>query len=317
MELPWSNNHNYQVISDPENEDNMAEAISDKSRNWNIFIKITLYIGICCLVGFGIISNMNLTVQTNETFDENFQSDSHCVTKRMIMSSKNDGYFNEKYIKLTSTSSEVHNNHSYPDPQNDFISKITANSHTRYQQILGFGGAFTEASAINFYKLAENLRNEVITSYFHINQSNYNMGRLSINSNDFSLGSYSFDEFVNDYKLEHFDANVTHDEAYIVPFIKNALIYNKNMKLIASPWSPPGWMKRNSNSSDIVYQNGLHDNISYSMLGSDSPSCLRDNPVVKRAWATYISQFISAYRSKGINIWAVTPQNEPEFAAPW
>ena len=53
------------------------------------------------------------------------------------------------------------------------------------------------------------------------------------------------------------------------------------------------------------------------MLGSAVPNGLVDSPDVKRAWARYISKFISAYAAQGVPVWAVTPQNEPEFPAPW
>jgi glucosylceramidase len=54
-----------------------------------------------------------------------------------------------------------------------------------------------------------------------------------------------------------------------------------------------------------------------SMLGSAAPNGLNSSDAIMRAWALYISHFISAYEDQGVNLWAVTPQNEPEFAAPW
>jgi glucosylceramidase len=53
------------------------------------------------------------------------------------------------------------------------------------------------------------------------------------------------------------------------------------------------------------------------MTGSATPNGLIDTPEVKESWARYISKFISAYHRKGVPIWAITPQNEPEFPAPW
>lgn len=73
----------------------------------------------------------------------------------------------------------------------------------------------------------------------------------------------------------------------------------------ASPWSPPAWMKKAENGSKP------------SMLGSVTPNGLRDDPRVHSSWALYISKFITAYNDKGVPIWAITPQNEPEFPAPW
>jgi glucosylceramidase len=53
------------------------------------------------------------------------------------------------------------------------------------------------------------------------------------------------------------------------------------------------------------------------MLGSEWPNGLSDDPLIQASWATYIAKFITAYNYKGVPIWAVTPQNEPEFPAPW
>ena len=76
------------------------------------------------------------------------------------------------------------------------------------------------------------------------------------------------------------------------------------IKLLASPWSPPAWMKNSINGSA-------------SMTGSSTPNGLKDDPKVKLSWAKYIAKFITSYENKGVPIWGITPQNEPEFAAPW
>lgn len=52
-------------------------------------------------------------------------------------------------------------------------------------------------------------------------------------------------------------------------------------------------------------------------LAPRQPDGLRDSPEVHRAWAKYFSKWITAYEKQGVPIWAVTPQNEPLFAAPW
>lgn len=183
---------------------------------------------------------------------------------------------------------------------------ITFESSKVYQEIVGFGGAFTEATAINFYKLPEDVQDKIIEQYFGKDGIGYTLGRIHINSCDFSLQSYSFDNIAGDYDLTYFDSEVTHDNAYILPFIRLAMAASPNpIKLLASPWSPPAWMKTPDKFGN------------QSMLGSAAPNGLLDNPRVKVAWARYISKFITAYGNKGVPVWSVTPQNEPEFAAPW
>lgn len=186
-----------------------------------------------------------------------------------------------------------------------FSAKLYVNRDIHYQKIIGFGGAFTESSAHNFYKLPVHIQNEVLEKYFGSDGIGLTLGRIHINSCDFSLSSYNFDDIDNDYSLLYFDTEVTHDNVEIIPFILSALeVSSRPIKLVASPWSPPAWMKESIDGKR-------------SMNGSATPNGLRNEPAVKLAWAHYISKFITAYDRKGIPIWAVTPQNEPEFPAPW
>jgi len=190
-------------------------------------------------------------------------------------------------------------------PQED-VSKIYVDTKKRYQSILGFGGAFTEAAAYNFFKLPESIRKKVIELYFGVNGIGYTLGRVHINSCDFSLDSYSFDDVSKDYDLKFFDMEVTHDQDEIIPFIRAAMKTSSTpIRLLASPWSPPAWLK-------LPGPNGKR-----SMSGSAQPACLRNERRVRATWAKYMSLFIEAYKGQGVPIWAVTPQNEPEYAAPW
>lgn len=183
---------------------------------------------------------------------------------------------------------------------------ITFRSSEKYQSLIGFGGAFTEASAVNFYALPQEAQQRVLDLYFGQDGNGYTLGRIHINSCDFSLSSYSFDDVDGDTDLRHFDRDVTHDEENLLPFMRAAMARSKRpIRLLASPWSPPAWMKVPNAKGD------------QKMTGSAVPNGLRDDPQVKFAWARYLSMFISAYASKGVPIWAITPQNEPEFPAPW
>lgn len=189
------------------------------------------------------------------------------------------------------------------------------------QEILGFGGAFTEAAALNYQKLPPAVQKRFIQLHFGDAETGlgYSMGRIHINSCDFCIESYSFDDVAGDFALDHFDMSVLHDQAAILPFIRDAisatvvqgdLREGNGIRLVASPWSPPAWMKvPTSNTSSPMHQDVQ------SMLGSAQPNGLLPN--VQLTWAKYISKFIEAYSQQGVPIWAVTPQNEPEFAAPW
>ena len=193
------------------------------------------------------------------------------------------------------------------DVQCPLNARLYVDSSKTYQEVIGFGGAFTEATAINYSKLPQHIKDKVIQLYFGADGIALTLGRISINSCDFSLQSYSFDDIAGDYDLLFFDTEVTHDNAYIIPLIRLAMETSSlPIKIVASPWSPPSWMK-----------NPVSGSINSSILGSASPNGLKDDPQTKTAWARYISKFITAYRYKGVPIWAITPQNEPEFPAPW
>ena len=186
----------------------------------------------------------------------------------------------------------------------------------RFQQYVGFGGAFTEAAAINWRKLSAERQQEVIDRYFGPPEKGglgYTLGRVPINSCDFSPASYTFDDVEGDVKLEHFDTEVKHDvEAGMIPMIRAAQAAAKargqSLRLVASPWSPPAWMKR------PVYDWRVGREVQ-SMLASAKPSGLL--PSMERPWAEYFAKWITAYAGHGIDVWAVTVQNEPEATAGW
>jgi len=179
-----------------------------------------------------------------------------------------------------------------------------------FQEILGFGGAFTEATAINWRKLSKKDQEEVIRLYFASPEEGghgYTLGRVPMNSCDFSPASYTFDDVEGDVELEHFDHSVKHDvDVGMVPMMleAKAKVEARGFKLnvYTSPWSPPAWMKLPAWGQQ-------------SMLLSDSPNCLM--PEMQRPWANYFSNFIAAYKAQGIDLWGVTVQNEPEAAVGW
>ena len=195
--------------------------------------------------------------------------------------------------------------------------------------ILGFGGAFTEAAARNFHTLSADGQELVLELLFGKDGLGYSLGRVHMNSCDFSVESYSFDETDGDFDLVDFDMQVTHDvETGMVDFAKRAVSkfrqdwagndsdnLDGKMKLYASPWSPPGWMK------NPTWQDDENATYAAKMTFSTQPSCLREGTDKKSkyaaAWALYFSKYLTAYSNLGVPFWGVTVQNEPEFPAPW
>jgi glucosylceramidase len=175
------------------------------------------------------------------------------------------------------------------------VAGVTLDPKVRYQTITGFGGAFTEASAYVLSKMPADKSDEVMRAYFDpVKGLGYTLCRTHINSCDFSLGNYAYDETAGDYDLKDF--SIAHDEKLLIPMIKRAQeISHNGFKLFASPWSPPAWMKTN----------GQMDN-----GGKLKPDC-RD------AWANYYVRYIQAYEKDGIPIWGLTVQNEPAATQTW
>ena len=108
------------------------------------------------------------------------------------------------------------------------------------QSIRGFGGAFTESSGYNYSLLSEENRKRFIEAYFSEKGLKYNIGRVHINSCDFALGNYAYLE-KNDPELNGYD--ISRDKKYILPLINDAGA--EKLSLLASPWSPPAYMKTN------------------------------------------------------------------------
>ena len=155
------------------------------------------------------------------------------------------------------------------------------------QSIIGFGGAITESSAYCYSLLPENKKQEFLKDYF---QDNYSICRICIGSSDFSLKGYSYSN-----KKDLSDFSIEHDFKYVIPLIKDALKVNPNLKFLASPWSPPAFMK----------------NTKIRILGGH----LLEK--YYQTYADYLTKYILAYRQNGINIDYLTIQNEPYAMQIW
>ncbi len=176
----------------------------------------------------------------------------------------------------------------------DKVINIKINPNEKYQEFLGFGGAFTEAGAHVLNSVSKEKRAEVIKAYFNKEEGNgYEFCRTHINSCDFSLSNYTYVE-ENDETLETF--NIDRDRKYLIPFIKDAQKERGDkIFLYASPWSPPAYMKTNNRMNT----GGSLKEAYYEL------------------WAKYFVKYIQAYEKEGIVIDGVTIQNEPMATTPW
>ena len=164
-----------------------------------------------------------------------------------------------------------------------------------FQTIEGFGGAFTDASADNFAKLSPEAQEAFLTACFDpVEGSGYTLCRTTIHSCDYSAEMYTYDDVAGDTELKHF--SIDPDRRARIPYIKRALeTAQGNLRLYASPWSPPAWMKTND---DMRYGGQLR-------------------PEYRQTWADYFVKYVRAYEAEGIPIWGLTVQNEALATQVW
>ncbi|VIO88727.1 Uncharacterized protein BM_BM6281 [Brugia malayi] len=173
------------------------------------------------------------------------------------------------------------------------VIRLGTDSKIRFQTIIGFGGAFTDAAGINIDSLSVSARNHLLQSYFGKTGIQYTIGRVPIASTDFSTHAYSYDDSPNDFALTNFSL-AEEDFKFKIPYIKQAVSLTDGvLKLFASPWSAPGWMKTSGQ-----------------MIGGGT---LRGPPngSYHVTWANHYVKFLETYKKNGVTFWGLTVQNEP------
>ena len=155
----------------------------------------------------------------------------------------------------------------------------------KYQEILGFGAAFTDAACYTFHRLDASPREQLFHELFHPSEMGMNVCRTCIGASDYSTELFSYNEGEPDPEMKRF--SIAHDEAHVLPMLREARKQNPDLFLFSSPWSPPGWMKCGG-----------------SMLGGSMP------PRFFAPYALYFVKFLQGYAAQGVPVQAVTVQNE-------
>lgn len=171
-------------------------------------------------------------------------------------------------------------------------STIVVDPTRRYQTMAGFGASMTDSSAYVLSGLPRATRQSIMKELFSPDQGiGLSAVRQPMGASDLARGNYSYDDQPagkTDPTLADF--SVAHDRAYILPRLKEALRLNPELTTMASPWSPPGWMKDS---------------------GSMVTGTLK--PQYYAAYARYFVKFLKAYERAGVPTDYVTPQNEPLY----
>jgi glucosylceramidase len=170
----------------------------------------------------------------------------------------------------------------------------------QYQSMEGFGAAFTDSAAYLLMKTEPSADlSGTLNDLFTRNGNGIGLSfmRIPMGASDIALSVYSYDDQpvgTTDLNLTSF--SIAHDQAYILPLIVQAKTLNPQMKLMANPWSPPGWMKDPATISPVSMQGG-------SLLLTSAN---------ETAFANYFVKFLQAYQTAGVSIDYISIQNEPE-----
>ena len=181
------------------------------------------------------------------------------------------------------------------------------------QTIDGFGTCFNELGWTSLNLLSDVDKVAIFSELFKPGVgANFTICRMPVGANDFSRNWYSYDESAGDFAMDSF--SIANDKETLIPFIKEALTYNPQLKIWASPWSPPAWMKYNNhyacNVSDSATTERYRNDLTPKQRGVEGTNMFIQNNAYFAAYALYFSKFIEAYRNENISISMVMPQNE-------
>ncbi len=171
-------------------------------------------------------------------------------------------------------------------------STIEIDSTKTFQTVDGFGYSLTGGSAFLFNKMDEASKNSLLNEFFGAGESSIGVSyiRISIGASDLDAAVFSYDDLAagqTDLSLSNF--SLSKDTVDLIPVLKKILAINPNLKIMGSPWSAPVWMKDN---------------------GSSIGGSLK--PEYYSVYAQYFVKYIQAMAAKGINLHAITVQNEPQ-----
>lgn len=189
----------------------------------------------------------------------------------------------------------------------------------RKQTITGIGSSFTESSAFVLAHLDEDARRDVMLRAFSDEGANFSLARTTIGSTDFSVeGKFSYAPLADDAELESFSISVDRDgfskqqypgirdESYdLLPMIHEALAIKQRqddstLNIVASAWTAPPWMK----DIEDWYIGGTPDNYGQGTGGELKPQYVQ-------TYADYLLRYLDAYAEAGVDVWGLTPVNEP------
>ena len=190
---------------------------------------------------------------------------------------------------------------------------ITIYPNKKLQKMNGFGACFNELGWEVLQAVDQKTRNTIITDLFSAEGVNFSLCRMPLGSNDYSFNYYSYNDVPEDFEMKNF--SIDRDRYILIPYIKSALLIKPDLKIWASPWCPPLWMKVNNHYAMGPY-NG-DKSISEGQAIRNNATAFRMENRYLEAYALYFSKFVEAYEKEGIDISLVMVQNEPIYQPHW
>jgi glucosylceramidase len=166
---------------------------------------------------------------------------------------------------------------------------INVDEATKYQSIDGFGFALTGGSATMINSLPDNTKDALLKELFATDSTSIGISylRISIGASDMSANDFTYDDVATtDVDLQSFSIDA--EKTDLIPILKKIVAINPSIKIVATPWTAPAWMKTNNNFSQGSLNTAYYD-----------------------VYAKYFVKYIQAMKDQGITIDAITPQNEP------
>ncbi|CAA7071503.1 Unannotated, partial [Lentimonas sp. CC11] len=191
------------------------------------------------------------------------------------------------------------------DSQNTL--KLTLYPDEVKQAVWGLGASMTDSSAYVLNELKKKNRplyDYTMKQLFSLEEggAGFNVIRLVVGASDYTV-SDSFYTYCDEKSEDLSKFSIDRDKAYLIPVLKDALAINPDITFFASPWSAPGWMKRNEDINGISAEEkaaGAQNRLKPEYIGT---------------FARYLTKFVQGYAEEGVHIKAVTLQNEPQFDA--
>ncbi len=203
-------------------------------------------------------------------------------------------YYVELIEGLKISSSPIKKYHSEYESEN--VKVLRLYPEITFQTMEGIGGAFNEIGGEALMSLPEDKRNELMHNLFSDDFAALSYCRTAIGASDFGIDAYSYSEVEGDYVMKNF--SIERDLSTVIPYIRLAYKNNPSLKLFASPWSPPGWMKESG-----FMDKGKEDKDKCKLIG---------DPKIYQAYALYFSKYIQAYAEEGIQVNRLMIQNEQD-----